>query len=159
MKKGSSKIIVPHDGNEMADKALKFAIEIAKATNMEIVILRVMQEPIHVSDRALHVAFLDRTRREEFTGGLRRLNEEEKVDVYKEMTRLVDLCTTEGVKASRKVAVGNAVEKILETAEKEKPYLIIMGSKRLEGLGKIKMIGSVARSVSELAKVPVTIVR
>jgi nucleotide-binding universal stress UspA family protein len=158
MRKGSSKILVPHDGHAVADKALDFGIKLAKSMNLRIVILRVIPEPIHVSDRALHVAFLDRGERDKFTGGLKRLTEEEKVDVYKELTRLVDLCTAEGVKASRKVAVGSAVEKILETADKEKPYAIVMGSKRLEGLGKLRMIGSVARSVSELSKVPVTIV-
>lgn len=35
------KILVPHDGYEMSDKALKYAIEIAKAMRMEIIILRV----------------------------------------------------------------------------------------------------------------------
>lgn len=158
MVEDSSKILIPHDGYEMADKALQFGIEIAKSMNREIIILRVIPEPIHVSDRALNVAFLDRAEREKFTVGLKRLNEEEKVDLYKEMTKLVDLCSAAGVKASRKVAVGNPVEKILETAEKEKPYIIIIGSKRLKGLGKLKMIGSVARSVSELSKVPVTII-
>ena len=158
MVKDSSKILVPHDDDEMADKALQFSIDIAKALKMEIVILRVIPETLHVSDRALHVAFLDRGERERFTGGLRRLNEEVKVEEYKKLTKLIDSCTAEGVKASRKIAVGNPVEKILEVAVKEEPYLIVMGSKRLRGLGKIRMMGSVARSVSELSKVPVMIV-
>jgi nucleotide-binding universal stress UspA family protein len=158
MVQGSSKILIPHDGHEMADKALQFGIEIAKAMNREIIILRVIPESIRVSDRALYVAFLDREEREKFTGGLKRLNEEEKVDVYKELTKIVDLCNEAGVKASRKVAVGNPVEKILEIAEKERPYLIIMGRKRLKGLRKLKTIGSVARSVSELSNVPITLV-
>jgi nucleotide-binding universal stress UspA family protein len=36
--------------------------------------------------------------------------------------------------------------------------MIIIGSRKLKGFGKLKILGSVARKVSENAKCPVTIV-
>ena len=45
----SHTILVPHDGYEMSDKALKYAIEIAKGLNMNIKIIRVVEEVLDVS--------------------------------------------------------------------------------------------------------------
>ena len=42
-------ILVPHDGYEMSDSALKYAIEIAKCLNMNIKLIRVVQEVLDIS--------------------------------------------------------------------------------------------------------------
>ena len=47
---------------------------------------------------------------------------------------------------------------ILKYAKKNKTNLIVMGSRRMKGLGAIKRLGSTARFVSEHATCPVTIV-
>ena len=42
-------ILVPHDGYEMSDKALKYATEIARGLNMNIKLLRVVEEVLYIS--------------------------------------------------------------------------------------------------------------
>lgn len=56
------------------------------------------------------------------------------------------------------VLYGSPVEKIIEFAHKEKADVIVMGNIGLSGFSKLKVLGSVSRSVSERAEVPVMIV-
>jgi nucleotide-binding universal stress UspA family protein len=39
-----SKILVPHDGTEMSDRALQRAVELAKAFNAQLVLLNVIEQ-------------------------------------------------------------------------------------------------------------------
>jgi len=54
---------------------------------------------------------------------------------------------------------GEPTEAILDYAIANKVDLIIIGSKGLRGFSKLKALGSVSRTVSELAKCPVMIIR
>jgi nucleotide-binding universal stress UspA family protein len=54
--------------------------------------------------------------------------------------------------------VKTPAKEITKFAEVTKVDIIVMGSKRLENISKIKGLGSVARNVSETATCPVTIV-
>jgi len=56
------------------------------------------------------------------------------------------------------VLYGPPAEKIIEFAHKENVDAIVMGNIGLSGLSKLKSLGSVSRSVSERAAVPVMIV-
>ncbi|HEY1248375.1 MAG TPA: universal stress protein [Nitrososphaera sp.] len=56
------------------------------------------------------------------------------------------------------ILYGCPVEKIIEFAQKEKVDVIVMGNIGLSGFSKLKVLGSVSRSVSERAEVPVMIV-
>ena len=56
------------------------------------------------------------------------------------------------------ILYGSPVEKIIEFAQKEKVHVIVMGNIGLSGFSKLKLLGSVSRSVSERAEVPVMIV-
>lgn len=146
------KILVPHDGYEMSDKALKYAIEIAKAMRMEIIILRV----IHVFD--FSTIPLSYRERENLRKKLKDADRETKKHAYNKLAKQLTACVSEGVKAKRMVMIGGPVERILAIAAQENPYMIVMGSRKLKGIGKLKILGSVARKVSENAKCPVTIV-
>ena len=146
------KILVPHDGYEMSDKALKYAIEIAKAMRMEIIILRV----VHVFD--FSIIPLSYRERENLMKELKTVDGEAKKHMYGKLAKQLTACVSKGVKAKRLVMIGEPVEKILAVAAQENPYMIIIGSRKLKGFGKLKILGSVARKVSENAKCPVTIV-
>jgi len=55
-------------------------------------------------------------------------------------------------------------ERIIDVAENERVDLIIMGSRELKrekeyAAGKLKLLGSVARRVSEIAESPVMIIK
>ena len=56
------------------------------------------------------------------------------------------------------ILYGSPAEKIIEFAHKEKVDVIVMGNIGLSGFSKLKTLGSVSRSVSERAEIPVMIV-
>lgn len=56
------------------------------------------------------------------------------------------------------ILYGSPVEKIVEFAHREKVDAIVIGNIGLSGFSKLKVLGSVSRSVSERAGVPVMIV-
>ena len=150
-------ILVPHDGYEMSDKALKYAIEIAKGLNMNIKIIRVVEEVLDVSTMS-HWNNIERAR-------LKRNIEKDRAQIrqkeYEKLEKLVSLANSSGVEASSLVREGDGAEKIVSTIKKETPYLVVIGSNRLKlkGLSKIRALGSVARKLSEKSPRPVLIIK
>ena len=153
----SHTILVPHDGYEMSDKALKYAIEIAKGLNMNIKIIRVVEEVLDVSTMGIWNN-IERAR-------VKRDVEKNKTHIrqkeYKKLEKLVSLANSSGVEASSLVLEGDAAEKIILTIKKEKPYLVVIGSNRLKlkGLSRIRALGSVAKKLSEKSLHPVLIIK
>ncbi len=153
----SHTILVPHDGYEMSDKAPKYAIEIAKGLNMNIKIIRVVEEVLDVSTMS-HGNNIERAR-------LKRNIEKDKAQIrqkeYEKLEKLVSLANSSGVEASSLVREGDGAEKIVSTIKKETPYLVVIGSNRLKlkGLSKIRALGSVARKLSEKSPRPVLIIK
>ena len=150
-------ILLPHDGYEMSDKALKYAIEIAKGLNMNIKIIRVVEEVLDVSTMGIWNN-IERAR-------VKRDVEKNKTHIrqkeYKKLEKLVSLANSSGVEASSLVLEGDAAEKIILTIKKEKPYLVVIGSNRLKlkGLSRIRALGSVAKKLSEKSPHPVLIIK
>ena len=150
-------ILVPHDGYEMSDSALKYSIEIAKGLNMKIKLIRVLEQVLDISTMS-HWNNIERAR-------LKRDVEKYRAQIrekdYKELEKLVSLSNSRGVEASSLVLEGNAAEKITSVINKERPYLVVVGSRRLpsRGLSKLKILGSVARKITEESKCPVLVVR
>lgn len=147
------KILVPHDGDQMSDKALLHAAEIAKEMNAEIILLRVIAE-IQVPPTLLF-------------GNDRVLIQEAKRSIEKEIEQnwnrfaqeKVKLLSSEKLKVSSDIRTGDPAEQIIQYAKEMGADMIIMGSRRLAGVSKIVVaLGSVARKVSENAFCPVTIV-
>jgi nucleotide-binding universal stress UspA family protein len=153
----SHTILVPHDGYEMSDKALKYAIEIAKGLNMNIKIIRVIEEVLDVSTMS-HWNNIERAR-------LKRNIEKDRAQIrqkeYEKLEKLVSLANSSGVEASSLVREGDGAEKIVSTIKKETPYLVVIGSNRLKlkSLSKIRALGSVARKLSEKSPRPVLIIK
>jgi universal stress protein A len=153
----SHTILVPHDGYEMSDKALKYAIEIAKGLNTNIKIIRVVEEVLDVSTMS-HWNNIERAR-------LKRNIEKDRAQIrqkeYEKLEKLVSLANSSGVEASSLVREGDGAEKIVSTIKKETPYLVVIGSNRLKlkGLSKIRALESVARKLSEKSPRPVLIIK
>ena len=147
-----SKILVPHDGTEMSDRALEKAIELAKAFKAQLILLHVIEQ-IPISPSIMlgsDSVFINRARksvRKELEEGWNKMakvkiNEIEKSDLG----------------ATSECLVGSAAEKILQFGKIKKIDMIVMGSRRFKGISKIKALGSVTRKVSEMAYCPVLIV-
>lgn len=148
------KLLVPHDGYEMSDKALNYAIEIAKAMDMEIMLLRVVPEVIEGSN----LLFLSEKEQKRIRKELARINKQVKAEIYEGLKKQLKICESKGVKAYRLVQTGEPVTQIISIANREDPYMIVIGSRKLKGIGKLRVLGSVARRLSESAKCPVIIV-
>ncbi len=150
-------ILVPHDGYEMSDKALKYATEIAKGLNMNIKLLRVVEEVLDVSTMS-HWNNIERAR---VKRDIEKLRAQIRQKEYKKLEKLVSLYNSRGVEASSLVLEGDAADKIVSTIKKENPYLVVIGSNRLKlkGLSKIRALGSVARKLSENSPRPVLIIK
>jgi nucleotide-binding universal stress UspA family protein len=148
-----ARILVPHDGTEISDRAFETATEFAKMFNTEIVLLHVIQDiPIPSSlllgnDRIL-ISKAKRSITKELEKGWNKMVQEKIIGKTSK---------DEKIKVRSEVIVGSPAEEIIRFANANKIDMIIVGSRRLETISKIKALGSVARKVSEAAECPVMI--
>ena len=150
-------ILLPHDGYEMSDKALKYTIEISKGLNMSIKLIRVVEETLDVST----MGHWDNIKRAKVKRDVEKHRSQIREKEKNKLEKLVSIANSRGVKASSLVLEGDAAEKIASVIKKERPYLVVVGSRRLpaRGLSKLKTLGSVARKITEESKCPVLVVR
>jgi nucleotide-binding universal stress UspA family protein len=152
-----SKILIPHDGSEISDKALAHAIYQSKISNAEIVILNVVE---HIESKASSTvtATVKGEGREsdkigrgdlEITmeGGVKQLIEEK-----------IRLCKEAGVTSqiSYKIQTGRPVDEIVKLAEEMNIDLIVMASSKI--VSSVMVLGSVTRKVIDGTKKPVLVI-
>src|SRR5919108_3100391 len=152
-----SRILVPHDGSEISDKALAHAIYQSKISGAEIVILNVV-EHIESKESSTVTATMkgkgresDKTERRnlEITmeGGVKQLIEEK-----------IRSCKEAGVttQVSYKIQTGRPVEEIVKLAEDTNIDLIVMASSRITS--PVMVLGSITRKVMDGTKKPVLVI-
>lgn len=139
-----SKIIVPTDFSEPANKALVYAIELASKAEASIHILHVNQ-----------VAMVDATMPAETYQVFVKEIEEATENSFKELAETLLVQTK--VKYTFKTLLGFVVEKICDYASELEADLIIMGTTGASGAAEI-LIGSNAASTVAKSKVPVLVV-
>lgn len=155
-----SRILVPHDGSEMADKALNHAIYLSKISHAEIVIIHVV-EHIHNVDSSAVLA----TSKE---GGEEKDIEKAKkegfeITVEGEVKQMIEeklrLCQQAGVKSqvSYKVQTGKPVDEIVKLSEELNADLIVMASSRTPSLTR-RLLGSITRKVIDSVEKPILVV-
>jgi nucleotide-binding universal stress UspA family protein len=146
--------ILAHDGTEISNRAFERATEFAKALNTEILLLHVIQDiPVPPSlllgnDRML-ISKAKRSIAKELEKGWNKMVQGK---IVSKMSK------DEKIKIRSDVVVGSPAEEIIKFANANKIDIIIVGSRRLETVSKIKALGSVARKVSEAAECPVMII-
>lgn len=137
----------------MSDKAVLYASELAKALNAEITLLYVIEE-VEVPATLL-------------LGNDRVLIERARRSIAKELEQKwnrfaqekVKLSSPEKLKILTDIRKGDPAEQIVKYAKETGADLIVMGSRRLEGVSKFAVaLGSVARKVSERSFCPVMLV-
>lgn len=140
---------MPIDGSKYSDKAVDFAIDLAKKYGAKIILQHVIQE-IKVPEDFRAYAEEERIRNppREY---LRRLGEH----VSKKCEEKVK---ASGVNCSVVIDEGSVVDKIIRQALNQEVDLIVIGTR---GLGAVKrvLLGSVSQGVSAYAPCAVTIVR
>jgi nucleotide-binding universal stress UspA family protein len=153
-KKGNgmiSKILVPTDGSKTAQKAARYAVELALQLKASLIILCVVDKSLLMSQTvparrtARHII-------EPIEDYLR-----EAAHGY--AGAIKNLCDQQGVSSKTVITEGHPVEKIVKEAEKAKANLIIMGSHG-KSILTAAVLGSVTYGVIHRdTKIPVLIVR
>jgi nucleotide-binding universal stress UspA family protein len=146
-----STILVPTDGSETAQKAARFAIDLAKQLKCSIIVLSsvdnrpLIAQTISALENARHIIepiedYL-REAAEEYAGGIR------------------NICNENGVRSKILVTSGHPAEEIIKEAESSSADLIVMGSHGRSALAAA-FLGSVTYSIiHNETKIPVLVVR
>lgn len=135
-----NKVLVAVDGSSDSDKAMPLAIEVAKLSKGEIVILHVREHTVR-------------------RGADWDLESDE--DTQTIVDKAVAAAKKGGVKATsevRAVLYGSIAPAILEVANETKADLIVMGSRGRSEIASV-LLGSVAHKVIHLSDRPVLIAR
>ena len=151
----TSKILLPHDGTEISDKALEKSKEFAKAFNAELYILHVIE---HIPIPPSLILGNERQWIAESRRSIAKKLKEGWLKMAKE--KINPVLEKENIKFNTSVLTDEQPlsEQILKFASDNKVNLIIVGSQRLNKISKIKALGSVSRKISENADCPVMII-
>jgi nucleotide-binding universal stress UspA family protein len=151
------RILIPHDGTEISDKALSHAIYLSKISDADIIILNVLDNidgtdssAVLATMRGGEAGELDKADRDvEITmeGGVKRMIEEK-----------MKLCKEAGVKSqvSYKIQTGKPVDEIVKLSEEMNIDLVIMASSKITS--SIRVLGSTTRKVIHRVKIPVLVI-
>jgi len=146
-----SRILMPTDGSETAQKAAEDAIELARRLHSSVVILSVIDLRFHISQTVPSAAAAG-TVRESIEDYLR-----ESAEVYAEEIR--KQCDKYGIESKVIVTAGHPVEEIIKEAGKSESTLVVMGSHGRSVLAAA-VLGSVTYGViNKGTKTPVLVIR
>ena len=146
-----SKILVPTDGSKTAQKAARYAVDLAKQLKASIIILSVLDWSSFVGSVSAH----------SFAGpkAVNLVESTLKEAASKHTEAVKRLCDKHGVESTTTITTGHPVEDIVEEAEKSKADLIVMGSHGKSALSAA-VLGSVTYGVIHRdMKTPVLVVK
>jgi len=153
------KVLVPHDGSMISDRAFKKAIEFASKLNYEIILLHIIDLKLLQSESIVRYV-------REKQGLLRakaELLKYLKMGSESMLKGKIEDAKKAGVRIRFTLGIGSTSEGIVKVARTEKVDFIIMGSRGLSSersqSNKLRVLGSIANRVSELADCPVMIVK
>lgn len=154
----TQKILVPHDGSELSDRALNKAIEFAKPLKSDIIILHILDDKLIPSEAMMSI--LGKKSSTVMDAKLQILNIV-RIGVEQLLKDRTEKVRKSGINVRFIVGMGSPAEGVANVARNENVDLIIMGSKELEkeNGNKLKALGSVTRRVSEISDCPVMIVK
>ncbi|MFX3625638.1 MAG: universal stress protein [Ectobacillus sp.] len=136
-------ILVPVDGSEHANKALQFALTIAKGVNARIILLNV-QPSLKSPNIQRYIGKAEIKKYQEEMGEFA-------------LDRALSAIGESEVPITSKIRTGYPTNEILLEAKEQEVFCIIMGSRGMNPLTG-KLLGSVSYGVLHDAPCPVTIV-
>jgi nucleotide-binding universal stress UspA family protein len=141
------RILVPLDGSDSSFRAARYAINIAKMANAEIIFLHVVVNPPYVEYKSAGIMIATYL-------------EEAKRHAEMWFMNAGDTASKEGVKFSVETIldVASAADSIVNYAERKKADLVVMGTHGRTGIKRF-LLGSVASGVVTHAKCSVLVVR
>jgi nucleotide-binding universal stress UspA family protein len=151
MSRSYSNILVPYDGSVYSQKALKMAVNMASEFESALYLVNVIDVSAVSPPGQIHSKDTRKT--------LDQIKSTVKTSVESYLQKIQKDYEDSGVIVKGFVLEGDITGKLLKFIQDYNIDLVIIGSKGLSGVSKIKMLGSVSRKVSEFAKCPVIIVR
>jgi len=161
-------VLVPYDTSEFSENALEYAVYLAKAIFLgdpkkqmiKIMILHVIQEIPFTK------TILDKIKSNRDNDKLSLNNhaysiyEETRISIEKDIDEKKRLYKSiDGIEIDSIILYGDPSNQIIDYTNNNRVDLIVMGSNGLQGLSKIRGLGSVSRKVSEAVSCPMTIIR
>jgi nucleotide-binding universal stress UspA family protein len=144
-------VLVPTDGSEISGKAVKQAVEVAKAMNAKLIALHAYPE-YHAVVLYEYVGSLDVMNKKEYTANARAAAE-------KFLSAVSEAAKAAGVAAETVIVASDVPhEAIIKTAKRKKCDLIIMASHGRRGVASI-LLGSVTQKVLTHSDIPVLVLR
>jgi len=138
------KILFPTDFSDVATKAVKYIRQLKGAGAQEVILLHVIDEN--------ELLILSKA-----PDQYPKIMEELKKDVAGGMAAVTAELESEGFKVKPEVKTGNPFKLIMETADKEKVSIIVLGSHGKSNIAELLM-GSVSENVIRHAKVPLLVI-
>jgi nucleotide-binding universal stress UspA family protein len=148
------KILVPLDGSQLAEIALPHAVNLAKASRAEVVLLHAVaeQEKYHLMESYTIGAT------EDFSEKAMAKQQAEEARAREYLAPLVEKLKAEGLTASSVTVIGPPAETITDYARDEGVDVIVMSTHGRSGVQRW-LLGSVAEKVLHGATAPVLLVR
>lgn len=137
------KIIVPTDFSDQANHALKFAIDIARQSKGEILLVHVVDIPLIRDSMLTPSLYVDDSFIKDFAS-----------KAQKNFDKVVAKYAVNGLIINTTVEYGNSSMAILKLIEEHKSDLVVMGTKGASGLKEI-FVGSNTEKIVRGSKVPV----
>jgi nucleotide-binding universal stress UspA family protein len=143
-----ARILVPVDGSEPSNAALRLALAVAKDQKAALTVL-------HVTELSRIAAIMG--------VGATTVDPRPMFDAVREASKAIidealETCAAAGIKATSTLIEGDAVDGILDACGSDKDQLIIIGSHGRSGLTRA-LFGSVAEGVLRHAQCPVLVTR
>lgn len=146
-----SKILVSSDGSKSSQKAVQYAIDLAKVVSASIIVLTVIDKRALLGKNA--GATKEIMDEQESIVSFMRKNAENHLEEIK------NLCEKSGVSVKTVSRLGHPVEEIVRQATKSKADLLVMGARGMNPLAA-QSLGSVSYGIiSYNSSIPVLIVR
>jgi nucleotide-binding universal stress UspA family protein len=157
-----NRILIPHDGSEMSDKALNHAIYLSKISGAEIVIIYVVKHIHNVDSSTVMATSKEEGGREEEVQKSKKEGFE--ITIEGEVKEMIEermrFCKQAGIKnqVSYKIQTGKPVDEIVKLSEDMNVDLIVMASSKIPSLAR-GLLGSTTRKVIDKVEKPVLVVR
>lgn len=148
------KILVPHDGSKMSDKALRYAIYLSKLTGADLLILNVMDQPNILIPASAIVFSSPGDKLDKIKNDLQRLSKEYSNQILEKAMELTK--QEEVINTSYIIRSGKTVDEIIAVSEKRNIDLIVMASSRIAST--IRILGSTTKGVLNSIRKPVLVI-
>lgn len=142
-------ILVPYDNSRFSQKALEIAKTFAKSFDSTLHIATV----VDISDVASPGMIHSKGKKT-----LEQIRTSIKQSAKTIILQKENECTSEKIKTTGWVLDGPTTGELLRMTKENSIDLVIIGSRGLSGLSKMKALGSVSRKISELADCPVMVI-